>query len=44
MKKVSIVIPAKNEEKGLKILLPKIIKQHFHEVIVVNDGSMGQQT
>jgi len=34
-----VVIPAKNEEHGLKILLPEIIKQQFHEVIVVDDGS-----
>ncbi len=37
---VSIVIPAKNEERGLNIVLPKI-RQLFPEaeLIVVNDGS-----
>jgi glycosyltransferase involved in cell wall biosynthesis len=37
---VSIVIPAKNEELGLKILLPELSQQYPEaEIIVVNDGS-----
>jgi len=37
---VSIVIPAKNEAKGLTLILPKIIAQYPDaELIVVNDGS-----
>ena len=37
---ISIIIPAKNEEKGLSSLLP-ILKDNFvdSEIIVVNDGS-----
>lgn len=37
---VSIVIPAKNEEKGLAVILPKL-KQLYPQaqIIVVNDGS-----
>jgi glycosyltransferase involved in cell wall biosynthesis len=38
--KVSIVIPAKNEELGLAILLPELIREYPDaEIIVVNDGS-----
>ncbi|MEZ5504203.1 MAG: glycosyltransferase family 2 protein, partial [Halioglobus sp.] len=38
--KVSIVIPAKNEELGLATLLPELIRSYPDaEVIVVNDGS-----
>lgn len=38
--KLSIVIPAKNEEQGLKILLPELVAQYpDDEIIVVNDGS-----
>lgn len=41
--KLSIVIPAKNEEKGLTRLLPEIIKDYPNaEVIVVNDSSTDQ--
>lgn len=37
---VSIVIPAKNEEKGLEELLPKLIRLYPKaEINVVNDGS-----
>jgi glycosyltransferase involved in cell wall biosynthesis len=37
---VSIVIPAKNEELGLKVLLPELSEQYPEaEIIVVNDGS-----
>lgn len=40
MKKISIIIPAKNEYEGLKILLPKLRKKFSDcEVIIVNDGS-----
>jgi glycosyltransferase involved in cell wall biosynthesis len=37
---LSIVLPAKNEALGLKILLPKL-RQHFPqaEILVINDGS-----
>ena len=39
-KNVSIIIPAKNEEEGLSILLPELIKLYpGMEIIVVNDGS-----
>jgi glycosyltransferase involved in cell wall biosynthesis len=38
--KVSIVIPAKNEELGLVVLLPELIREYPDaEIIVVNDGS-----
>jgi glycosyltransferase involved in cell wall biosynthesis len=38
--KVSIVIPAKNEEQGLAVLLPELSLQYPEaEIIVVNDGS-----
>ncbi|UCH72090.1 MAG: glycosyltransferase family 2 protein, partial [Thermoplasmatales archaeon] len=41
MKKISIVIPAHNEEKGLPILLKKLRKLYGkkYETIVVDDGS-----
>lgn len=39
-KRVSVVIPAKNEAKGLAGLLPQLkILDCIHEVIVVDDGS-----
>ncbi len=38
--KLSIVIPAKNEEIGLNKLLPKLQRQYSQaEIIVINDGS-----
>ena len=40
MSNLSIIIPAKNEEESLNILLPKIKELHPDtEIIVVNDGS-----
>lgn len=37
---VSIIIPAKNEEKSLAVILPKLKGLYPHaEIIVVNDGS-----
>lgn len=37
---ISVIIPAKNEEKGLSLLLPRLKELHpAAEVIVVNDGS-----
>lgn len=37
---LSIVIPAKNEEQSLKLLLPELVKCYpAAEIIVVNDGS-----
>lgn len=39
-KYISIILPAKNEEKGLTELLPKLIQQYpTAEINVVNDGS-----
>lgn len=39
--KISVVIPAKNEERGLSVLLPELKKiMGDVEVIVVNDGSL----
>lgn len=38
--KFSIIIPAKDEEQGLQVLLPELRKLHPDaEIIVVNDGS-----
>ena len=38
--KLSIVIPAKNEEEGLRLLLPDLLQRYPQaEIIVVNDGS-----
>jgi len=38
--KVSIIIPAKNEELGLATLLPQLVREYPDaEIIVVNDGS-----
>ena len=37
--KYSIVIPAKNEQNGLKSLLPDLLEYNPEEIIVVNDGS-----
>lgn len=40
MLNVSIVIPARNEESGLKVLLPELTAQYPDtEIIVINDGS-----
>jgi glycosyltransferase involved in cell wall biosynthesis len=37
---ISIIIPAKNEEKALAVLLPELKNQYSNaEIIVVNDGS-----
>ncbi|SHN58684.1 glycosyltransferase [Fervidobacterium gondwanense] len=40
-KKVSVIIPARNEEENLKKLLPLVCSQQFpaHEIIVVDDNS-----
>jgi glycosyltransferase involved in cell wall biosynthesis len=38
--KFSIVIPAKNEEQGLAVMLPELLREYPEaEIIVVNDGS-----
>jgi 4,4'-diaponeurosporenoate glycosyltransferase len=39
--RISIIIPARDEEKNLQVLLPSIVKQSFaaHQVIVVDDQS-----
>ncbi|MEZ5573689.1 MAG: glycosyltransferase family 2 protein [Halioglobus sp.] len=38
--KFSIIIPARNEEQGLQVLLPDLLEQYPGvEIIVVNDGS-----
>lgn len=43
--KFSIVIPARNEEQGLAILLPKLRQEYPDvEIIVVNDGSTDHTT
>ncbi|MFK5983869.1 MAG: glycosyltransferase family 2 protein [Pseudomonadota bacterium] len=40
MKKISIIIPAKNEEQGLSKLLPELISLvNSVEIVVVSDGS-----
>ncbi len=40
MNKLSIIIPAKNEEKGLNLVLPELVAKFPHfEIIVINDGS-----
>lgn len=40
LKKVSVIVPAFNEEAGLAKLLPKLIElDSIHEIIVVDDGS-----
>lgn len=40
LKKISIIIPAKNEEKGLSVVLTELVARFPHfEIIVVNDGS-----
>ncbi len=37
---LSIILPAKNEAEGLRIVLPELVKSFPHaEIIVVNDGS-----
>lgn len=39
-REISIIIPARNEERGLKLLLPELRKRYKNaEIIVVNDGS-----
>jgi glycosyltransferase involved in cell wall biosynthesis len=39
--KLSIIIPAKNEFEGLKLIIPELQKLHPEaEVIIVNDGSI----
>lgn len=44
-KLISIILPAKNEAPGLRILLPKLLS-HFRgqEIIVVDDGSTDETT
>ncbi len=37
--KYTIVIPAKNEAEGLKVILPKLQNLGAEEIIVVDDGS-----
>lgn len=38
--KISIIIPARNEEQGLALLLPELVREYPDaEIIVVNDGS-----
>lgn len=40
--RISLILPAHNEEKNLSILVPKILskyKNFFHEIIIVNDSS-----
>ncbi|MGH8645893.1 MAG: glycosyltransferase family 2 protein [Gammaproteobacteria bacterium] len=38
--KISIVLPAKNEASGLRVLLPQLTRDFKgHEIMVVNDGS-----
>ncbi|MDX1736182.1 MAG: glycosyltransferase family 2 protein [Halioglobus sp.] len=40
MLKFSVVIPAKNEEQGLALVLPELVERHpGAEIIVVDDGS-----
>ena len=40
MSKLSIILPAKNEEYGLGIILPELREKFYgHEIIVVDDGS-----
>lgn len=38
-KRVSVVIPARNEERRLPRLLESLVKVDFNEIIVVDDGS-----
>ena len=41
-KKISIIIPAKNESSNLDILLPEIKLLHPDKnIVVINDGSLG---
>lgn len=39
--KLSIIIPARNEEKNIRLLLQDLMRQttHIHEIICVDDGS-----
>lgn len=39
IKKVSVVIPARNEAQNIGLLLGDIIDQGFHEIVVVDDAS-----
>lgn len=40
LRSVSIILPSKNEEQSLRILLPKLRSQFPHtQILVVNDGS-----
>lgn len=42
---ISIIVPAKNEAKGLSLLIPDIKKYHPEaEIIIVNDGSSDNTT
>ena len=41
--KISLILPARNEEDNLKIIVPKILNQYnkdIFEIIIVNDGSV----
>ena len=42
--KLSVIIPARNEEKNLPVILSSLIKQTYQpfEIIVVDDGSVDQ--
>jgi len=40
--RISLILPARNEEKNLSILVPRILQRYknfFHEVVIVNDNS-----
>lgn len=39
MKKLSIIIPAKNEEKTIRLVLEEVIKLHPAEIIIILNGS-----
>ena len=36
---ISVILPARNEEQGLRQLLPRLRRMNFKEIIVVDDGS-----
>ena len=43
--KISLILPAHNEEKNIAILVPKILKEYknfLNEIIIVNDNSTDQ--